>query len=107
MIGSASPSQRSRSGKPLPNGIPKATCSSSNHAPPMPRIARPSEMWSSVVAILAVRVGVRNVLAPTISPIRTCSVACAQAASISQASNIGPSELPTIGYRWSHVHSEW
>ena len=50
-----------------------------------------------VVAILAVRAGSRNVLAPTIRPIRTFSVACAHAASISQPSNIGPSELPTIG----------
>ena len=71
----------------------------------MPRIARPFEMWSSVVAILAVRVGSRNGFAPTISPIRTCSVACAQAARVSHASNIGPVESPWIGYRWSHVQS--
>ena len=63
----------------------------------MPRIARPLEMWSSVVAILAVSAGSRNVLAPTIRPIRTRSVACAQAASVSQPSKIGPSALPTIG----------
>ena len=31
MIGSASPSQRSRSGNPDPNSIPKSSCSSSNH----------------------------------------------------------------------------
>ena len=63
----------------------------------MPRIARPPEMWSSVVAILAVRAGSRNVLAPTIRPIRTRSVACAHAASVSQPSMIGPSWLPTMG----------
>ena len=97
MIGSASPSQRRRSGKPSPNGRPNASCSVSNQAPPMPRIARPFEMWSRVVAILAVSAGSRNVLAPTISPIRMRSVAWAQAASVSQPSKIGPSWLPTIG----------
>ena len=56
----------------------------------MPRIARPFEMWSSVVAILAVSAGSRNVFAPTISPIRIRSVACAHAASVSQPSKIGP-----------------
>ena len=97
MIGSASPSQRSRSGNPEPNSSPKSSCSSSNHAPPMPRIARPLLMWSSVVAILAARVGSRNVFAPTISPIRIRSVAWAQAASVSQPSKIGPCESPTMG----------
>ena len=66
-------------------------CSVSNQAPPMPRIARPFEMWSRVVAIFAVSAGSRNVFAPTIKPIRTCSVAWAQAASVSQPSKIGPS----------------
>ncbi len=97
MTGSASPSQRSRSGGPEPNGSPKAVCSVSNHAAPMPRIARPPLMWSRVVAILAVTAGSRNVLAPTISPIRIRSVAWAHAASVSQASNIGPRYDPTIG----------
>ena len=60
MIGRASPSQRRRSGNPDPNSNPKSSCSSSNHAPPMPRIARPLLMWSSVVAILAVSVGARK-----------------------------------------------
>ncbi len=105
MIGSASPSQRSRSGKPSPNGMPNASCSVSNQAPPMPRIARPLLMWSRVVAILAVRAGSRNVLAPTINPMRTRSVACAQAARVSQPSWIGPRWLPTIGYTWSQVQS--
>ena len=56
----------------------------------MPRIARPPEMWSRVVAIFATRAGSRNVLAPTIRPIRIRSVAWAQAASVSQPSWIGP-----------------
>src|SRR5450759_2367200 len=34
MIGSSSPSQRSRSGKPEPNSMPKSRCSSSNQAAP-------------------------------------------------------------------------
>ena len=63
----------------------------------MPRIARPPEMWSKVVAILAVTAGLRNVFAPTISPIRTRSVVAAQAVIASQPSKIGPSWLPTIG----------
>ena len=97
MIGSASPSQRSRSGNPEPNSSPKSSCSSSNQAPPMPRIARPPLTWSRVVAIFATRAGLRNVLAPTMSPIRTFSVACAQAARVSQPSKIGPCESPMIG----------
>jgi len=54
-------------------------------------------MWSSVVAIFATSGGSRNVFAPTIRPIRTCLVAWAQAASVSQPSNIGPVWSPTIG----------
>ena len=54
-------------------------------------------MWSRVVAILATSAGLRNVFAPTISPIRTRSVAWAQAARVSQPSKIGPRESPTIG----------
>ena len=41
----------------------------------MPRIARPLLRWSSVVAIFATSAGLRNVFAPTISPIRILSVA--------------------------------
>ena len=63
----------------------------------MPRIARPPEMWSRVVAILAVSVGSRNVLAETMSPIRTRVVACAHAASVIHPSRIGPFESPTMG----------
>ena len=49
------------------------------------------------VAILAMSAGLRNVFAPTISPIRTRSVVAAQAVIASQPSKIGPSWLPTIG----------
>lgn len=63
----------------------------------MPSTARPPEMWSSVVAIFATSAGLRNVLAPTISPTVARSVASAQAASVSQPSKIGPSCEPTIG----------
>ena len=69
----------------------------------MPRMARPPEMWSSVVAIFATSAGLRNVLAPTIRPMRARPVASAQAASVIQPSRIGPSCEPTIGYRWSQV----
>jgi hypothetical protein len=64
-------------------------------------------MWSSVVANFAVSAGSRNVFAPTMSPTRIRLVAWAHAASVSQPSRIGPSALPTIGYRWSHVQREW
>ena len=77
--------------------IPKSRCSSSNQAAPIPRIARPLLMWSSVVAILATTAGLRNVFAPTISPIRIRSVAWAQAVIVSQPSKIGPCESPMIG----------
>ncbi len=52
----------------------------------MPRMARPLLMWSSVVAILAVSAGARNVFAPTMRPMRIRFVAWAQAASVSQPS---------------------
>jgi hypothetical protein len=56
-------------------------------------------MWSRVVASFAVRAGSRKVFAPTISPIRTFVVAMAHAVMTDQPSRIGPSWLPTIGYR--------
>ena len=79
MIGSASPSQRRRSGKPAPNSSPNAVCSVSNQAAPMPSTARPPEMWSMVVIILATSAGLRNVLAPTIRPIVPRVVVAARA----------------------------
>ena len=51
----------------------------------MPRIARPSLMWSSVVTIFAVSAGLRNVLAPTISPSVARDVTPAQPARIEVA----------------------
>src|SRR5450759_2863164 len=90
MIGSSSPSQRSRSGKPEPN----SRCSSSNQAAPRPRIARPPLIWSSVVAIFATRAGLRIVFAPTMSPIRTRSVVAAQAVIVSHPSKMGPCGSP-------------
>ena len=77
--------------------MPKAVCSVSNQAPPIPRIARPPERWSSVVAILATSAGFRNVLAPTISPMRARDVTRPSRASTIQPSSIGPWSDPTIG----------
>ena len=98
MIGSASPSQRKSLREAASELEPERLVLRPRTTPPRcPRIARPLEMWSRVVAIFAVSAGSRNVLAPTIRPIRIRSVACAQAASVSQASNMGPLELPWIG----------
>ena len=72
----------------------------------MPSTARPSERWSSVVASLAVRPGLRNVLAPTISPSRTRDVSGARPARTHQPSKIGCSHGPKIASRWSHVQTE-
>ena len=60
-------------------------------------MARPLLTWSRVVAIFAVTAGSRNVLAPTISPIRIRWVAMAQPVRTVQPSRIGPSHDPTIG----------
>src|SRR3954447_17673389 len=89
-----------------PNSMPNASCSRSNHAPPIPRIARPSLMWSSVMASFAVRPGLRKVLAPTIRPSVACFVTLAQAARVVQPSRFGPSHGPTMAIRWSQVQSE-
>ncbi len=62
------PASRAAVRSRTPNSIPKDVCSISAHAPPRPRIARPSEMWSSVTTILATSPGLRRVLAPTSSP---------------------------------------
>ncbi len=84
--------------------MPWAWCSSSIHAPPMPRIARPSLMWSSVAAVLATRPGLRNVLAPTSRPSWVWVVSRAQADSSDQPSKMGWYGSPKIAYRWSQVH---
>ncbi len=65
----ASSSRSRRSPKPLPKSIPKASCSRSNHPPPSPSTERPPLIWSTVVASLAVRPGLRNVFAATSRPI--------------------------------------
>ena len=98
MTGSASPSQRSRSGSPSPNSRPKASCSSSNQAAPMPRIARPPLMWSSVVAILAVRAGVAERVRADHEPDPDAlgGQRPGRPASASPR-RIGPSQSPTIG----------
>ena len=62
----------------------------------MPRIARPSLTWSSVVAVLATSPGLRNVLAPTSRPSRVRSVSRAQAVSSDQPSKIGWYGSPKI-----------
>ncbi len=69
----------------------------------MPRIARPSLAWSSVVAVLATTPGLRKVFAPTSRPSRVCSVSRAQALSSDQPSKIDWYGSPKIAYRWSHV----
>ena len=77
MSGTASPSQSRRSPTLAPKSMPKASCSRSNQAPPIPRTARPFETWSSVVASFVVTPGFRNVFAPTMSPTRTRDVIAA------------------------------
>ena len=58
------------------------------------------------MASFAVRPGLRNVLAATISPSVARSVTCDQPERIDQPSRIGPSHGPTIEFRWSHVQSD-
>ena len=87
--------------------MPKASCSRSNQAPPMPSTARPPETWSRVVASLAVSPGLRNVLAPTISPSRTREVSGAERRR--GRSSPRRSAAPTARRspcRWSHVQTE-
>ena len=72
MSPTASSSRSSRSPNPAPKSMPKASCSRSNQPPPRPRTAGRRDRWSRVVASLAVRPGLRNVLAATSRPRRTC-----------------------------------
>src|SRR3954471_9984133 len=72
----------------------------------MPRMARPSDWWSSVVASFAVSPGLRNVFAPTIRPSVPRSVTPAHPDSTDQPSRMGPCHGPTMDIRWSHVQSE-
>jgi hypothetical protein len=84
---------RQRLGEPAqPLGVPAAEVEAEvarlllEPGAPIPRIARPLLMWSSVVAILATRLGSRYGLAPTIRPMRTRSVLAARAVMVSQPS---------------------
>ena len=63
-----SSSQSSRWPKPDPKSMPWALCSCSIHAPPMPRIARPSLTWSSVAAIFADEARVAERVGPDEQP---------------------------------------
>src|SRR5439155_22493461 len=76
-------------------------CSRSNHAPPMPSTARPPLTWSRVVASLAVRPGLRNVLAETRSPNRSRDVTAATAVRVAQPSSFGSCQSPSSASRWS------
>jgi A/G-specific adenine glycosylase len=98
-------SRSSRSPKPDPKSIPNASCSRSNHPAPSPRIARPPETWSSVVAIFAVSPGFRNVLAPTMRPRRTRLVIAASAARVVHPSSFGAAGSPSSLSRWSSIHT--
>src|SRR3954470_21156316 len=69
----------------------------------MPRIARPSDWWSSVMASFVVSPGLRNVFAPTIRPRVAFSVTPAHPERTDHPSRIGPSQGPTIDMRWSQV----
>ena len=91
----ASSSRSSRSPKPAPKSMPKASCSRSNQPPPRPSTARPPETWSSVVASLAIRPGLRNVVDDTSRPSRTRSVRTATAASVAQPSSFGSAQSPS------------
>ena len=68
MSSTASSSRAMRSPTAPPKSMPKAVCSVSNQAAPMPSTARPADRWSSAVTILTTSPGLRNVLAPTSSP---------------------------------------
>ena len=69
----------------------------------MPRIARPPDTWSIVVAIFAVRAGLRSVLALTMSPSRARWVTAASAASVVQPSSLGSAQSPSSESRWSSI----
>jgi hypothetical protein len=60
---------------------PSASCSTSNHAAPMPRNARPPEITSSDVTIFASTAGFRYVTPVTSVPSFTFAVRAASAAS--------------------------
>ena len=79
----AQPAQPLREPRPNSTRTPRAP---RRPMPPDAQDRAPAETWSSVLASLAVRVGARKASAPTIRPIRTWCVACAQAVIVSQPS---------------------
>ena len=66
----------------------------------MPSSSRPSEIWSSVVAILASTAGCRNWLHSTMCPTRSRSVRVSSAVASVHASSDGMFGTPGP-YRWS------
>ena len=64
------------------------------------------DRWSMVVASLAVRPGLRKVLAPTSSPSRTRVVRVASAASVAQPSSFESVSGPSSVRRWSSTQIE-
>ena len=85
------------------NSNPKESCSPSNQAAPRPNSARPPEMTSRVVAVLAIKAGLRYVTPLTRVLSRTAFVSRARAASTDQPSSMGSSwrPMPGIWLRWS------
>src|SRR5437588_2420414 len=81
--------------------MPSISNSLSAQPAPMPNSSRPSESWSTVVAILASTAGCRYGLPVTRQPIRTRLVASAIAASRLQPSNTGPAGSPRMAAKWS------
>lgn len=74
---------------------PYPPCSSSFQAAPMPRIARPADMTSRVVTILASIAGLRYVTPVTSTPSLAVDVRAARPPSRVYASNIGSVGGPT------------
>ena len=80
------------------NGTPIISNSARVHPEPIPRSARPSLRWSSVVVACAVVAGWRKRLQRTSAPTRTRLVAAAIAPRIVVASHagvVGSSALPS------------
>ena len=91
------PSAKRRERSPgVPRSIPYALCSAAFQAAPMPRIARPFEMWSSVVAMFASTAGFRCVMPETRHPTRTFCVIAAYAGCSCQPSKFGRCVSPLI-----------
>ena len=100
---SSSRSKRSATGG---NRTSSASCSSSNHAAPMPSSARPFEMTSSAVTAFASSAGLRYVTPVTRVPRRAVCVRAASAPSSVYASNISSSGGPMQRELEEVVHHE-